>query len=82
MMAFDPNGPPPRIEVVTAVQRRRRFSTAEKVRLVEESMQPGMSVSLVAGQAGIAPACCSTGGVGCWRVASGGRAGGRPDPCP
>jgi len=54
-MAFDPNGPPPRIEVVTAVQRRRRFSTAEKVRLVEESMQPGMSVSLVAGQAGIAP---------------------------
>ena len=55
VMAFDPNGPPPRIEVVTAVQRRRRFSTAEKVRLVEESMQPGMSVSLVARQAGISP---------------------------
>lgn len=55
IMAFDPNGPPPRIEVVTAVQRRRRFSTAEKVRLVEESMQLGMSVSLVARQAGISP---------------------------
>ena len=55
MMASDLNGSPPRIEVVTAVQRRRRFSTAEKVRLVEESMQPGMSVSLVARQAGIAP---------------------------
>jgi transposase len=41
--------------VVTAVQRRRRFSTTEKVRLVEESMQPGMSVSLVARHAGIAP---------------------------
>jgi transposase len=55
IMAFDPNGPPPRIEVVTAVQRRRRFSTAQKIRLVEESMPPGMSVSLVARQAGISP---------------------------
>lgn len=55
IMASDPNGPLPRIEVVTAVQRRRRFSTAEKVRLVEETMQPGMSVSLVARQAGISP---------------------------
>lgn len=55
VMAFDPDGPPPRIEVVTAVQRRRRFSTAEKVQLVEETMQPGMSVSMVARQAGIAP---------------------------
>jgi transposase len=54
-MACDPNGPPPRVEVVTAVQRRRRFSTAQKIRLVEESMQPGMSVSLVARQAGISP---------------------------
>jgi len=54
-MASDLNGSPPRIEVVTAVQRRRRFSTAQKIRLVEESMQPGMSVSLVARQAGISP---------------------------
>jgi transposase len=55
-MACDPNGPPPpRVEVISSIQRRRRFSTAEKVRLVEESMQPGMSVSLVARQAGIAP---------------------------
>jgi transposase len=54
-MASDPDGPPPRIEVVTAVQRRRRFSTAQKIRLVEESMQLGMSVSLAARQAGISP---------------------------
>src|SRR5215211_146295 len=54
-MASDPNGPPPRVEVISSVQRRRRFSTAEKVRLVEETMQPGMSVSLVARQASIAP---------------------------
>ncbi len=54
-MASDPNGPPPRIEVVTAVQRRRLFSTAQKIRLVEESMQPGMSVSQVARQADTSP---------------------------
>jgi transposase len=44
-----------RIEVITSVQRRRRWSVAEKVRLVEEAMQPGMSVSYVARQAGISP---------------------------
>jgi transposase len=43
------------VEVITSVQRRRRWSTAEKVRWVEETMQPGMSVSLVARRAGIAP---------------------------
>jgi hypothetical protein len=25
------NGPPPRVEVITAVQRRRRWPTAEKL---------------------------------------------------
>jgi transposase len=43
------------VEVITSVQRRRRWTTAEKVRLVEEAMQPGMSVSFVARRAGIAP---------------------------
>ena len=37
-MSFDPIPPPPRAEVITPVQRRRRWSTAEKVRLVEEAM--------------------------------------------
>ena len=37
-----------RVEVITSVQRRRRWSVAEKVSLVEEAMQPGMSVSYVA----------------------------------
>jgi transposase len=54
-MASDPSPPPPRIEVITSVQRRRRWATAEKVRLVEETMQPGMSVSFVARRAGVAP---------------------------
>lgn len=44
-----------RVDVITSVQRRRRWSGAEKVRLVEEAMQPGMSVSYVARRAGIAP---------------------------
>jgi transposase len=54
-MASDPVRPPPRVEVITSVQRRRRWSTADKVRLVEEAMQPGMSVSYVARQRGVAP---------------------------
>ncbi len=44
-----------RVEVVTSVQRRRRWSVAEKVRLVEETMRPGMSVSYVARRHGISP---------------------------
>jgi transposase len=54
-MASDPHAPPSRVEVITSVQRRRRWSTAEKVRLVEEAAQPGMSVSYVARRHGIAP---------------------------
>jgi transposase len=38
-----------------AVQRRRRYSAAEKQRLVEESMQPGMNMSLVARKHRISP---------------------------
>lgn len=44
-----------RVEVITSVQRRRCWSVAEKVSLVEEAMQPGMSVSYVARRAGISP---------------------------
>ena len=50
-----PDGPYSRVEVITSVQRRRRWSTAEKVRLVEEAMQPGMSMSFVERQAGVSP---------------------------
>src|SRR4051812_46354092 len=54
-MSKAPDGPFSRVEVITSVQRRRLWSTAEKVRLVEEAMQPGMSVSFVARQAGVSP---------------------------
>jgi transposase len=47
--------PPNRIEVVTSVQRRRRWTASEKVRMDEETFGPGMTVSLVARQHGVAP---------------------------
>ena len=44
-----------RIEVITSVERRRRWSTAEKQQLVAASLEPGASVSAVAREAGIHP---------------------------
>lgn len=44
-----------RIEVITSVQRRRRWSLDEKIRAVEESSIPGMTVSFVARKYGISP---------------------------
>jgi transposase len=38
----------PKVEVITSVQRRRRWSAAEEVGMVEEIYAPGASVSLVA----------------------------------
>src|SRR3712207_641656 len=46
-------GTPGKVEVITSVQRRRRWSAAEKVRMVEESHGPGASVSLVARRHGV-----------------------------
>jgi transposase-like protein len=59
-MHSDQNASPPRVEVITSVQRHRRWPTAEKIRLVEETMQPGMSVSYVARRAGVAPSLLFT----------------------
>ncbi len=42
-----------RIEVITGVQRRRRYSAQEKAFMVAECERPGMSVSLVARRHGI-----------------------------
>lgn len=46
---------PDRIEVITSVQRRRRWSATEKTQIVAETYQSGASVSAVARQHGIAP---------------------------
>lgn len=43
----------PRVEVITSVERRRRWSREEKERLVVASFEPGVSVSEVARSAGI-----------------------------
>src|SRR2546429_7578785 len=43
------------VEIITSVQRRRRWTASEKVRIVEETFEPGMTVSLVARRHGVAP---------------------------
>ena len=49
------SNPTVRVEIITSVQRRRRWTAAEKVRIVEETFEPGMTVSLVARRHGVAP---------------------------
>jgi transposase len=44
-----------RVEVITSVERRRRWSCAEKQQLVAASLEPGASVSALAREAGIHP---------------------------
>ena len=46
---------PEKVEVITSVQRRRRWSAAEKMRMVEESQEPGASGSLVSRRHGVNP---------------------------
>ena len=43
------------IEIITSVERRRRWSRAEKERLVAASLERGATVSAVAREAGIHP---------------------------
>ena len=44
-----------RVEVITSVQRRRRWSRTEKEKLVAASLEPDASVSMIAREAGIDP---------------------------
>ena len=44
-----------RVEVITGVTRRRRFSTELKLAIVAETLQPGMSISYVAREHGLSP---------------------------
>ncbi len=39
-----------RVEVITRAERRRRWSVADKLRLVAATREPGMTVALVARQ--------------------------------
>ena len=42
-----------RIEIITSVERRRRWTLAEKEQLVAASLEPGASISAIAREAGI-----------------------------
>ena len=44
-----------KVEVITGVARRRRFSTEQKLAIVAETMRPGQSISYVARQHGLSP---------------------------
>ena len=44
-----------RVEVITGIARRRRFTTEQKLAVVAETMQPGMSISYVARRHGLSP---------------------------
>ena len=43
-----------RIEVITGSARRRRWSTEQKLRIIEDSYEPGTAVSEVARRHGVA----------------------------
>ncbi len=43
-----------RIEVITGTARRRRWTTEEKLRIVEETLQSGESISAIARRNGVA----------------------------
>lgn len=54
-MPVSMTGKSERVEVITSVQRRRRWTAEEKVAIVQETYAPEMSVSFVARRHGIAP---------------------------
>ena len=47
---------PSRVEVVTSVQRRRRWTPEQKLEIVKQTNEPGSSVSLVARSHGLSAA--------------------------
>lgn len=49
-----------RVEVITGKERRRRWSEAEKARLVAETLEPGAIVAHVARRHGVAESCLYT----------------------
>ena len=44
-----------KVEVITGVARRRRFTTEQKLLVVNETLQPGMSISYVARRHRLSP---------------------------
>jgi transposase len=52
---------PNRVEVVTSIQRRRRWTHEQKLEIVKQTNEPRSSVSLVASQHGLNAASCFSG---------------------
>ena len=44
-----------KIEVINGVARRRRFTTQQKMAIIAETMQPGVTMSFVARRYGLSP---------------------------
>jgi len=44
-----------KVEIISGVARRRRFTAEQKLAVVTETMQPGMSISYVARRHGLSP---------------------------
>ena len=44
-----------KVKIITGVARRRRFTTEQKLLVVNETLQPGMSISYVARRHGLSP---------------------------
>ena len=44
-----------RVEIITGTARRRRWRTQDKLRMIEETLLPGESISAVARRHGVAP---------------------------
>lgn len=44
-----------RVEIITGTARRRRWSTQDKLRMIEDTLLPGESISVVARRHGVAP---------------------------
>lgn len=45
----------PKAEILTGAERRRRWTVAEKLSMVAETREPGVTVSLVARRRGVSP---------------------------
>jgi hypothetical protein len=56
----------PKIDVLSGPERRRRWSTAEKLAIVQETYEPDVTVSIVARRHGIQPRHCPPGGEVVW----------------
>jgi transposase len=54
-MTVSMTSPSDRVEIITSVQRRRRWTAAQKMQMVEETLEPGATVSEVARRREVAP---------------------------